>query len=82
MFYTFRLQFLLVLLSLLPVCWPWRFHFSILGLSERYAVSSTAIQAIGNSFLGKAEEPFEVFRSRVAVDYGPRLIGGNIMEVS
>ena len=33
----------------------------------------------GNPFLGSSADsaaPFEVFRARVAVDYGPRLIGG------
>lgn len=30
-----------------------------------------------SSFLGKTEEPFEIRRARVAVDYGPRTIGCN-----
>ena len=34
-----------------------------------------------SSFLGKTEEPFEIKRARVGVDYGPRTIGCNSFYV-
>ena len=42
---------------------------------QKLGFSSSAFQ-LYSSFLGKAsDEPFELKRARVAVDYGPRLIG-------
>ncbi len=56
-----------LLLSLLAMCEPW--------CAVQRQLPSYALSLGSNPFLGKEDTPFEVLRARVAVDYGPRLIG-------